>query len=146
MSIRGLAVIEDSDEDFAALSRALAGGPETVVRYRDGDEALVAFVSPEAVWPAVVLLDLNLPGRPGLEVLKAIRAEPALQRLPVVVLSGSSRREDVLASYEQGANAYIVKPLDFAELRRALMSVWSFWNLAIVPSPAAPADPEYGLL
>ena len=146
MSSRALAVVEDSDEDFAALTRALDGGPQDVVRFRDGDEALYRLCDPATDWPAVLLLDLNLPGRSGIEILTAVRAAPALQRLPVVVLSGSSRREDVLGAYEHGANAYIVKPLVFAELRRALLSVWSFWNMAIVPGPPAARASGYGLL
>ena len=146
MSSRALAVVEDSDEDFAALARALSGGPDAVLRFESGEEALSRLRDPATDWPAVLLLDLNLPGRSGLDVIDAIRGEATLQRLPVVVLSGSSRQEDVLGAYDRGANAYIVKPLEFAELRRAVMAVWSFWNMAIQPKPPADRAPGYGLL
>ena len=145
---RPVAVIEDSDEDYFALRRALAGSRGELTRYRDGDSALAHLREPNAPWPAVLLLDLNLPGTSGLDVLRALRSEPGLRRLPVVVLSGSDREEDIGEAYAAGANAYIIKPLEFGQLRHAMESMWAFWNLALVPRPPSGHDaaPGYGLL
>jgi CheY-like chemotaxis protein len=132
VTLRPLAVVEDSDEDFEALCRAL---PETaagdgVRRYATGDEALAGLASAR---PAMVILDLNLPGIRGLDVLAALKEDPALRSLPIVVLSGSDRQEDIDAAYAAGANAYLAKPLDFAELRRVVTSLHDFWQIASLP-------------
>src|SRR5215218_2936799 len=106
-------------------------GARGIVRYETGEEALAGVTADEA--PALVLLDLNLPGIRGLEVLARWKADPALRAVPVVVLSGSSREEDVDAAYEAGANAYLAKPIDFSELRRTILSLHEFWQIASLP-------------
>lgn len=151
MSTRPLAVIEDSDEDFAALTRALAGTAE-VVRFRDGAEArecLRQMVGdPRTPSPAILVLDLNLPGHGGLEVISTLRDEPGLRRLPIVVLSGSAQRSDVEAAYRLGASAYVVKPLEFARFRALLEALWAFWSLVDAPTGPESGEPApgYGLL
>jgi len=128
-----LIVIEDSDEDFEALARVLreTTSRDSVIRYQTGEEAL-AGVSAEAP-PALVLLDLNLPGVQGLDVLARWKADAGLRVVPVIVLSGSSREEDVDAAYAAGANAYLAKPIDYAELRKAIISLHAFWEIASLP-------------
>jgi CheY-like chemotaxis protein len=128
-----LIVVEDSDEDFEALARVLreTTSRDSVIRYQTGEEAL-AGVRAEAR-PALVLLDLNLPGVQGLDVLARWKADPGLRVVPIVVLSGSSREEDVDAAYQAGANAYLAKPIDYAELRRAIVSLHEFWQIASLP-------------
>jgi CheY-like chemotaxis protein len=136
---RPTAVVEDNDEDFHALRRALGDvAPDArLVRYRDATEALGALTRLDASgdqWPSLLLLDLNLPGRTGFDVLEILRDDPALRSLPVVVLSGSSRQEDIDACYRQGANAYIVKPMVFDQLRQALVALRAFCAVAAQPS------------
>jgi CheY-like chemotaxis protein len=128
-----LIVVEDSDEDFEALARVLKDttSRDGVIRYQTGEEAL-AGVNADAL-PALVLLDLNLPGIRGLEVLTRWKADASLRAVPVIVLSGSSREEDVDAAYQAGANAYLAKPIDYAELRRAIVSLHEFWQIASLP-------------
>jgi len=88
----------------------------------------------DAPRPDVVLLDLNLPRKNGDEVLAAIRDDPDLERLPVVVLTSSDAQEDVVRSYELQANAYLTKPVDPAEFIETVRSFQEFW-LSVVRFP-----------
>jgi CheY-like chemotaxis protein len=132
-SLSPLVVVEDNDEDFEALSRVLreTTASEGVVRYQTGEEALAGLLTGER--PAIVILDLNLPGVQGVDVLRRVKAEPTRRMVPIIVLSGSHRQEDIDAAYEAGANAYMSKPLDYAELRRVVISMHDFWQLASLP-------------
>ena len=84
--------------------------------------------------PDLVLLDLNLPGKDGREVLEEIKFDPDLRRIPVVILTTSQAEEDVLRAYDMYCNCYISKPLDFHEFMTAVKSIESFW-LTIVRLP-----------
>jgi CheY-like chemotaxis protein len=133
-ALHPLAVVEDSDEDFEALSRVLreTTSYDGVKRY-DSGEAALAGLRGDDPRPALILLDLNLPGIRGMEVLAQLKSDPALRMVPVIVLSGSSREEDVDAAYDAGANAYLSKPLDYTELRRIVLSLHEFWRIATLP-------------
>jgi two-component system, chemotaxis family, response regulator Rcp1 len=104
----------------------------------DGDEAM-AFLRAEGEHatrrrPSLVLLDLNLPRKSGLEVLAEVKSDRELRRVPVVVLSGSSATHDVVRAYDLHANAYVTKPLDLNEFIAALRAVEGFWlDLATLP-------------
>ena len=104
-------VAEDSDEDYEALERMLRrAAPDTrLERYTRGEQLIAALhgARPHGEWPALLVLDLNLPTVTGLETLAQIRADERLRMLPVVVLSGSRRQEDIDAAYAAGANAYV---------------------------------------
>jgi CheY-like chemotaxis protein len=134
-SLQPLAVVEDSDEDFEALSRVLreTTSYEGVKRYVNGEDAVAGLLGGGDAKPALIILDLNLPGIRGMEVLSQIKADRRLRVVPVIVLSGSSREEDVDAAYEAGANAYLSKPLDYSELRRIVISLHEFWKIASLP-------------
>jgi CheY-like chemotaxis protein len=134
-TLQPLAVVEDSDEDFEALSRVLreTTAREGVKRYVSGEEALAGLLEGQDARPALIILDLNLPGIRGMEVLAALKRDGRVRSVPVIVLSGSSREEDVDAAYQAGANAYVSKPLDYAELRRAVLSMHDFWRIASLP-------------
>ena len=77
--------------------------------------------------PGVVVLDLNMPGIGGRETLRVIRADPDLRRIPVVILTTSTAEDDIVTSYEAGANAYIVKPSAFGDLVHIFRSMSTFW-------------------
>ncbi|RJP64967.1 MAG: response regulator [Ignavibacteriales bacterium] len=77
--------------------------------------------------PAVILLDIKMPRMDGIEVLNAIRNDPALKRLPVVMLTSSKEEPDLKRCYELGANAYVVKPVDFTDFIEAVKQVGVFW-------------------
>ena len=75
----------------------------------------------------IVLLDLNMPGIDGRETLRIIRADPAIRRIPVVILTTSAADVDIAASYDAGANAYIVKPTAFSDLIHIFTTLAAFW-------------------
>ena len=132
-------LIEDnsSDEKLTLLAFQRAGVASQFVVARDGAEALAFFFDApdgDAPLPSLVLLDLNLPKIEGLEVLRQLRAHERTRLLPVVVLSSSKEREDVLRSHELGANGYVRKPVAFAEFARAAKTIAEFW-LTLNQSP-----------
>jgi two-component system, response regulator len=88
--------------------------------------------------PSLILLDLQLPKVGGLEVLRRIRAEERTRLIPVVILTTSAEQEDILASYNGGANAYVRKPVRFSEFAAAVDTLGLFWLLLSVPPPDAP--------
>lgn len=129
---------EDDPKDAQLTMRALAEShaPREVVLARDGTEALEYLCGARALSgaadtfpPCVILLDLKMPKMNGLEVLREIKSNPRLKSIPVVMLTSSRQEQDVAQSYEFGANAYVVKPVSFAEFRAALHDVGSFWTV-----------------
>ena len=106
---------------------------------RDGAQALDylyrrgAFASRPAGNPIVLLLDLKMPKVNGLEVLKKIKADPALKIIPVVVLTSSREAPDVKSCYEYGVNAYVTKPVDFGEFTKAAATLGVFWAALNLP-------------
>ncbi len=78
-------------------------------------------------WPDLILLDLNLPRKNGLEVLEDIKTHPIWKRIPTVVFSSSSSPQDVSSSYEHHANAYVAKPRELAQYERVARQLHSFW-------------------
>ena len=86
--------------------------------------------------PHIILLDLNLPKKPGLEVLEEIKADPELRMIPVIILTNSRSQEDVEKAYKKHCNAFVRKPLDFDDLVDALRATGKFWfGIATVCSP-----------
>jgi CheY-like chemotaxis protein len=77
--------------------------------------------------PAVVLLDINMPKMNGIETLKRIKQHPKLINIPIVMLTSSKRDDDIEASYELGANAYVVKPMEYTEFMKTAKSICEFW-------------------
>jgi CheY-like chemotaxis protein len=88
----------------------------------------------DAVRPDLVLLDLNLPRKDGRQVLREIRADEKLRRIPVVVLTTSEAEEDVLRAYDLSANCYVTKPVDLDQFVKVVQSIENFW-LSIVKLP-----------
>jgi CheY-like chemotaxis protein len=87
--------------------------------------------------PAVLLLDLKLPKINGIEVLKKIKSDEELKMIPVVVLTSSREEKDMLATYELGVNAYVVKPVDFHEFVNAIKKLGVFWAVINEPPPGS---------
>ena len=140
MSARILQV-EDNDADVRLTREALREGGDDVrlSAVADGEQALAylrrAAGYEDALRPDVVLLDLNLPRMGGLEVLEAMRADPVLAPIPVIVLTSSRSEGDVDASYARGANAFVVKPQDLDAFIGLIGEIRSFWlQTARLPS------------
>jgi two-component system response regulator len=129
-------LVEDnpSDEKLTFLAFKKCGISTTIVVERDGAGALDYLLGTgkyaeggTPALPSVVLLDLKLPKIDGLDVLKRIRESPRTRFVPVVVLTSSKQDEDVIQSYEFGANAYLRKPVDFAVFAEAARTLAQFW-------------------
>src|SRR5689334_4582665 len=120
MSKRVILLVEDNpdDEELALLAFERSRIANELIVARDGEEALSVLRSLDPL-PQVVLLDLKLPKVDGLEVLRQLRADPRTRRLPVVVMTSSREEEDLLRSYDLGANSYVRKPVDFAQFSDA---------------------------
>ena len=134
-------LVEDNAGDVRLTTEALHEGhvANNLSVAKDGAEALAMLRREppygDAPRPDLVLLDLNLPKMDGRQVLAAIKNDPELRRIPVVVLTTSKAEEDVLRSYDLHANSYITKPVDFDQFLAVVQSIESFW-LTIVTLPA----------
>ena len=136
---RSLLVVEDSDEDFAALVRMIskANIPNPVYRCEDGEEALDflyqegEYSDSDAPRPSLIVLDLNLPGIDGREVLTILKGDRDLQMIPIVVFSTSSNPKDIDACYCQGVSGYIVKPMDTKLLNQLVQTFLEYWFHAV---------------
>jgi two-component system response regulator len=144
MTSKPILLVEDNENDEKLTLRALKKNNimNPVVVARDGVEALDylfgtgTYADKErGVLPQIVLLDLNLPRIGGVDVLRRIREAPATKLLPVIVLTSSKEEEDVLNSYSNGANAYVRKPVDFAQFTDAVKTLGLFWLLLNEAAP-----------
>ncbi|MBW8781773.1 MAG: response regulator [Verrucomicrobia bacterium] len=91
--------------------------------------------------PAVVLLDLKMPKVDGLEVLRTLKSDEQLRNIPVVMLTSSREEQDLVRSYNAGANAYVVKPVDFQAFVEAVKQVGTFWAIHNQPPPGSIRKP-----
>lgn len=135
-------IVEDSPEDYAATLRAFkkVNMKNRVIRFEMGDECLDylfnrgEYEGMTNALPGLIMLDLNLPGMDGREVLKIIKSTPLLKRIPVVVLTTSNDPIDIEACYEDGANSYIQKPVSFPGFIEAITKLKEYWfEIAILP-------------
>jgi len=127
--------VEDDPNDIILVGRALGKLQFPMpVHVRDGEEAVNYLSSvvqdrgsgkPDV--PSLVLLDLKLPRLSGLEVLKWVRLQPGLRRLPVLIFTSSTELFDINRAYDLGANAYLIKPVDFATLLQLFQRIQDFW-------------------
>ena len=138
-------LVEDNPGDVELAREALAGSKlaNRIAVVNDGEQALDYLFRRdpygEAARPDLILLDLNLPRMDGREVLAAVKADPSLRRIPVVILTTSRSEEDILRSYDLHANCYITKPIDLNQFLRVVQSIEDFW-LTIVRLPTQGAS------
>ncbi|MBA3883249.1 MAG: response regulator [Chthoniobacterales bacterium] len=136
---------EDNEIDAELTLNALAQFRENgqVDVARDGVEALdylyrrKKYAGRAAETPVLVLLDVKMPRMDGLEVLRTIKKDPQLKNIPVVMLTSSRQEIDLVESYEGGANAYVVKPVDFEKFAEVVRETGQFWTRVNEPAPAA---------
>jgi len=144
MNPKVILLVEDNPSDVGLAQRALNKSrvANELVVAEDGQAALDylfgagAYAGRDvAELPALVLLDLKLPGVDGLEVLRRIRADERTRRLPVVILTSSKEEQDVAASYDLGVNSYIRKPVDFTQFAQAVQYLGLYWLVLNEPPP-----------
>lgn len=134
-------LVEDNPGDARLVVEALREGPAanrlTVVR--DGVEAMSYLRREgsysEAVPPHLILLDLNLPRKDGRQVLAELKEDPALRRIPVVVLTTSQAEQDIIKSYDLHANCYITKPVDLDRFLTVMRSIEDYWCTVVSLPP-----------
>ncbi len=140
-----LLVVEDSDEDFEALGRIMQRVSDIqlpLTRCIDGDDALdfLYRTGPYANLesddlPGLIVLDLNLPGTDGREVLTQIKQHDRLKEIPVVILTTSSNPKDIHGCYKSGVNSYVVKPTNIGQLKESVRLLVDYWfKIAVLPS------------
>jgi two-component system response regulator len=138
MMEKTILLVEDNANDEELTLRALRKSniANEVFVARDGQEAVdFLFGTGQHAgreplkMPAVVLLDLKLPKLNGIDVLQRIRADPRTRLIPVVVLTSSSEDEDMLRSYQSGANSYVRKPIEFSAFAHAVTQLGMYWML-----------------
>ena len=145
---RTFLLVEDSPDDAELTIRAFEKSRlvNEVVLVRDGQEALDYLFGTGAhagrdlsVMPELVLLDLKLPKVGGLEVLRRLRQDPRTRRQPVVVLTSSNEEQDIITSYDLGANSFVRKPVDFEQFLEAARQLGLYWLILnsppVVPGP-----------
>ena len=137
-------LVEDNVDDIMITKKALLEAqmvnPLDVVR--DGQEA-VEFLSRQGPYhdratsprPGLILLDINLPKKSGLEVLTYIKRSPDLKRIPVIMLTSSDREEDVVTGYEHGCNSFLQKPVQFDRFVSLVKEIGLYWGLLNVSAP-----------
>lgn len=140
-------IVEDSDEDFYTFMRVtqdfdpLKRSLYKFLRFEDGDESLDylfregEYQSLNAPLPVAILLDLNLPGTDGRDIIKKVKQTPHLQMIPIIVLSTSSSHNDIQTCYKYGVNCYMLKRMGVLEMQKTVQILFEHWfQLALLPS------------
>jgi CheY-like chemotaxis protein len=135
-SAKPLLLVEDNPEDALALKRALEdlGTFENTIHAPTVEDALAHLRSEAHEKPALILLDVNQLDPAGIEFLKTAKSDPELSRIPVVVLSTSQERRDILESFDLNVAGYIVKPTEYAALVEAVKIIEDYWSLSYLPA------------
>jgi CheY-like chemotaxis protein len=139
--LKRILLAEDNPKDVELTLTALEEHhlANEVIVVSDGAEALDylyrrgKFASRDDTNPAVVLLDLKMPKVDGLEVLRTIKADDCMKKIPVVILTSSREESDLVESYKLGVNAYVVKPVDFLQFVAAVKELGAFWAITNEP-------------
>jgi CheY-like chemotaxis protein len=138
-------IVEDSDEDFEAIQRFVRRSPRAIPMQRcvNGEQALallsqtVLANAPEGSSPGLIVLDLNLPGTDGRDILRQIKQDARLSHIPIVVFTTSSNPKDIQDCYNLGVSRYIVKPIDYEQLKRDIQFLIDYW-VDITHPPESP--------
>lgn len=148
-SLKPMLLIEDDNVDAMTVKRA-SGELEIaneLVRAVNGEEALRYLRDPTKGKPCVILLDLNMPKMNGIELLKMLKSDPELRKIPVVVLTTSNSDEDKVESFRLSVAGYIVKPINYQGFVDAMKVIDSYWSLSELPgceSELAASDIDTG--
>ncbi|WP_434686428.1 response regulator [Pseudanabaena minima] len=140
-------IVEDSDEDFYMFMRATQSLDELqrslyrFLRFENGDEVLDylfrrdEYENLKAPLPVAMLLDLNLPGTDGRDIIQQVKQTKHLRTLPIIVLTTSSSQRDIQTCYENGTNCYTLKPMGVAAMQKTIQTLFQHWfQVAVLPS------------
>jgi len=129
-------LVEDDSVDAMTVKRALEQlkVPNTLVHLNDGKEALEYLRTGGNTKHSIIILDLNLPRLNGFEFLRIIKADDALKRIPVVVLTTSRTKQDIDRIFDLSAAGYIAKPLDYDQFVEAMKKIDLYWSLSELPN------------
>ena len=137
-------IVEDNDDDFEATERALKRNKNLsnpIIRCKDGLDAW-HYLTGQGTYatrlrmgePGLILLDLNMPGLDGRKLLAWMKADEELKKIPVVVMTTSTAKEDIESCYRAGANTYVRKPVSWPEFSEAVTRLLEYWfQIAILP-------------
>jgi CheY-like chemotaxis protein len=136
---------EDDDEDWLLISEVLEDECKSEIRHervKDGVSLLDRLHNPAQPLPHLIMLDIRMPRKDGVETLREIRQDPVLRHIPVVIMTTSKGEMDVMRAYTSGANAYVVKPVSFPDMAIILKSLHHYWTEILrVPDPSLVARP-----
>jgi len=129
-------LIEDDDVDVMTVKRAIRDLKVTnqLVSIGDGEEAIEYLRTESTTKPCIILLDLNMPKMDGAEFLKIVKADKALKKIPIVILTTSNSERDVIESFERGAAGYMVKSVDYEKFVDTIKEIDRYWTLSKLPS------------
>ena len=132
---KAILLVEDDEVDAMTVRRAMKElhVNNALLREENGEEALAFLRQPGQVMPCIILLDLNMPVMGGIEFLQVAKNDPALKRIPVVVLTTSAEQQDKVESFDLGVAGYIRKPVDYRQFVDAMRSIDAYWTLSELP-------------
>ena len=135
LDCKAILLVEDDQVDAMTVKRALKELRVTnpLDHVENGEEALAFLREPGRSRPCIILLDLNMPIMTGIEFLQVVKADPALKRIPVIVLTTSEEQRDVLESFDLGVAGYMRKPVDYREFVETVRSIDAYWTLSELP-------------
>jgi CheY-like chemotaxis protein len=125
-------LVEDDAVDVMTIKRALndVGTENEIIHFVNGEQALEYLKSEDHKEPCIIILDLNMPRMNGLEFVKALKAEPELKRIPVVVLTTSTNEKDISESFDNCVAGYMVKPADYEKFVRIMQTISGYWTVS----------------
>jgi CheY-like chemotaxis protein len=143
-TLHPILLVEDDNVDAMTVKRALKDLHinNALVHLLNGEEALHYVADAAKAKPLLILLDLNMPKMNGIEFLRAVKADPQLKPMPVIVLTTSKEKRDVLESFELGAAGYMVKPVDYARFVEIISTVVMYWKSSELPKQETEAADE----
>ncbi len=141
MSIIEILLVEDNPAEMRLITEAFNEGTikANITRVKDGIEAMDYLYKKDkyadSKTPSLIILDLSLPKKSGIEVLKEVKTDDKLKRIPIIVLTGSNDNNDIFESYGHHVNAYITKSIDFEKFQRDMVAFKNYWlNCSILPT------------
>jgi CheY-like chemotaxis protein len=136
-------LVEDDTIDAMTVKRAFKELKVTnlLAHTLNGEDALEYLRHEKNECPCVILLDLNMPKMNGVEFLKIAKNDPALKKIPVVVLTTSNEERDIVESFKLGVAGYIVKPVDYRKFVEAIRTIDLYWTLSELPDGDAESQP-----